>query len=350
MTAASPAAQRSARADGAILREIVPHMPQITSDRIQAMALENARRNLPYVRRGASLRDLRSLEFGEGDSAVVIAAGPSARRNNPAAALKAANYRGTVVATESALFQCLNAGLVPSLVVCVDPHPQRIVRWFGDPNLAAEIEEDYFRRQDLDASFANEHEHNKKVLALMDRYGKGLRIALASCAAQDVVERVHDIGMEVFWWNPMIDDPDLPTSATRGLCRENGLPAMNAGGNVGTSAWMLAHAVLGKRHVALTGIDFGYYGDTPYERTQYYKEALALVGPDRLDEMYIDIYNPFTESWFFADPAYYWYRQAFLELAPDAECTTYNCTGGGTLFGDGIVFTELNDFLRRVAG
>jgi hypothetical protein len=151
--------------------------------------------------------------------------------------------------------------------------------------------------------------------------------------------------MQVFWWNPMLDDPDETGSLTRVLCLENGLPAMNAGGNVGTACWMMAHAVLSKKRVALTGMDFGYYSDTPYEQTQYYREALALVGPERLPDLFIRLYNPHLRMWYYTDPAYYWYRQAFLELAGDAECETVNCTEGGILFGDPIRVMPLQQFL-----
>jgi hypothetical protein len=336
---------------GSLLLEIVRDMPRMTRERTQQLAIDNARRNRPFIERGSSLKDLRNLKVGEGEHAIVVAAGPSAKRLDPAGLIKQAGYRGAVVVTESALFQCLKHDLVPDLVVSVDPHPMRIVRWFGDPNLSqAGLEaDDYFRRQDLDSSFANEMAHNREVLSLMDRHGSRLRIALASSASMDVVERVHQIGMQVYWWNPMLDDPDEPDSVTTALCRENGLPAVNAGGNVGTSCWMMAHAVLGKRYVGLTGVDFGYYDDTPYANTQYYKEALELVGSERLADMYIRIYNPYLQKWFYTDPAYYWYRKAFLELAADADCETINCTEGGILFGDNVNFIGLKDYLKRFA-
>ena len=332
---------------GAILLEMVRDMPRITRDRIEALALENIRRNRPFIERGASIKALRDLKVGEGDSAVIVAAGPSAHRNSPAKVLKDGGYKGAIIATESAIFQCLQIGLVPSLIVSVDPHSERIKRWFGDPQLPEKIEDDYFRRQDLDESFANEHEHNKKLLALLDQYGRQLRIALSTSASKAVVDRVMEIGMEVYWWNPMLDDPDQRDGITRAVCLENRAPAMNAGGNVGTSSWMMAHAVLGKKQVALTGIDFGYYADTPYEKTQYYDRAVALLGTDRLDDFFIRIFNPDLDKWFYTDPAYYWYRQAFLELLQDADCTTYNCTNGGVLFGGGIVTMDLVQFIQQ---
>ena len=174
-----------------------------------------------------------------------------------------------------------------------------------------------------------------------------MRIALATSASEAVVARALDLGMEIYWWNPMLDDPDQPGSRTREAWRLNRFPCVNAGGNVGTACWMMAHAVLGKRHVALTGMDFAYYDGTPYSATQYYREALALVGEKDLSRLYPRYLNPHTNTWFYTDPAYNWYREAFLEMVRDADCMTYNCTGGGILFGDGIIHMALGDFLDR---
>jgi hypothetical protein len=75
--------------------------------------------------------------------------------------------------------------------------------------------------------------------------------------------------MALFWWNPLYDDYDRPDSVSRKLFALNRLPCINGGGNVGTAAWVLAHAILAKRRVALVGVDFGYAPGTPYAKTQY---------------------------------------------------------------------------------
>lgn len=324
-------------------------MEYLTWERHGALGLENARRNQRLLDRGQSIAALRGAALGKGDSAIVVAAGPSIRRLDPAALIRDAGYEGTLVVTESALPYCLRNGLVPHLAVTLDPHATRIVRWFGDPALTQEELEadDYYRRQDMDEALANELAANREILDLLDRHGKDIRIALATSASEAVVERVLDIGMDVYWWNPMYDDPDGPESVTREVQKSNGLPSINAGGNVGAAAWMMANAVLGKGSVALTGMDFSYYDDTPYEKTQYYHESVALVGEDNLDSIFMRLFNPHTESWFFTDPAYMWYREAFLEMAADADCHTYNCTGGGILFGDGVDFLPLGAFLEE---
>ena len=176
-----------------------------------------------------------------------------------------------------------------------------------------------------------------------------MRIAVCSSIAPEVADRILATGMEVYWWNPMWDDPDLEGGVTWKLQEMNGLPAVNAGGNVGTACWMMADAVLGIGHVALTGMDFSYYDGTPYLNTQYYREAVDLVGEENLGSIFMRVRNPHTDTWFFTDPAYMWYRESFLELAADADCKTYNCTGGGILFGEPVEFIPLEEFLQTFA-
>ena len=329
--------------------KFVAAMKQITMDRIGDIGMANAHDNAQYLNRGKSLKALRGESLGKGNYALVIAAGPSLERCDVAARLKKIGYDGILITTDSALRYCLHHGIFPDLIVTLDPHAKRIVRWFGDPLLKeTDLEEDdYFSRQDMDSGFTSEIQANREILELLDRHGKAMRIALSTSASQAVVKRVLETGMQIYWWNPMYDDPDLPNSLTRRLYDLNGLPSVNAGGNVGTACWMMAHAVLGKRHVALTGIDFSYYEETPYRNTQYYYEAVDLLGEENLDQFFIRVYNPHLKTWFYTDPAYMWYREIFLEMAREVECTTYNCTEGGILFGDPIHFMTLDSFLSR---
>ena len=94
--------------------------------------------------------------------AVGIAAGPSLHRMNIAAQLKSHKFSGAVVATESAMRYCLKQGIIPDLVVSLDPHAKRIVRWFGDPHLTIEDlkQDDYFSRQDMDKPFSHQFRPN----------------------------------------------------------------------------------------------------------------------------------------------------------------------------------------------
>jgi hypothetical protein len=330
---------------------LVENMQGITLNRIGDVGLNNAQNNLKYLDRGSSLKELRNAPLGQGDQAVIIAAGPSLHKTNVANKLKSSEFKGAIVVPDSAVLYCLRNEIIPDLVVTVDPHAKRVVRWFGDPTLSKSdlASDDYFSRQDMDPAFADELRANDEIMELLEKHGKKIRIALSTSSSETVVQRAIDTGMQIYWWNPMYDDPDLAGSETENLYQLNGLPCLNAGGNVGTACWMMADSVLEKKHVALTGMDLSYYDDTPYINTQYYYEALELVGEDQLESLYMRIFNPHLEKWFYTDPAYMWYRNVFLEMASEAFSTTYNCTEGGILFGENIIFTPLNSFLDGTA-
>jgi hypothetical protein len=334
---------------GELGQKLVADMERITFDRIGHTGLANAERNQAVFSKGKSLAALRDEPIGEGESCIVIAAGPSIKRQDPIKAIKASGYRGAIIATESAVSYCLRNGVVPDLTVTLDPHATRIVRWFGDSTLDVKklAADDYFRRQDMDQAFADELRINTQLIEMINRHGKEIRIAAATVASEAVVKRITEAAMSVYWWNPMYDDPEKPGTITRGLLERNGYPCVNAGGNVGTACWMMADAVLGKKHVALVGMDLSYYDETPRVNTQYYHELVELVGEENLDSVYMRILNPYLNKYFYTDPAYMWYRQCLLDLVKDAECTTYNCTEGGILFGERIEFQPLIDYLRR---
>ena len=149
-------------------------------------------------------------------------------------------FSGAVVAADGALGACLRSGVVPHLVVSVDPHPERIVRWFGDPALTAAGADDYFRRQEMDPTHReDEVAANRALVGAGGRHAPGIKVAVATSAAPAVVDRCEQAGMELYWWNPMYDDYELPgqrlPAAPPG---DNGLPCLNGGGNVGTAAWV----------------------------------------------------------------------------------------------------------------
>ena len=328
-------------------------MARLTDARIGEAALANARENSRTLATGEhSIAALRGEHFGRPSRAVVVAAGPSLHRTHSLQRLADCGFDGIVIATDSALLRCLRSGIVPDLVVTVDPHDPSIVRWFGDPELdaAALAGDDYVRRQDMDDLFHDELRTNRELMRLMDRYGPRLRIAMSTSAGPRVVRRARECGMSIYWFNPMLDEPDDPKGRSRTLMALNRLPCINCGGNVGSACWMIADAVLGVEQVALLGIDFSYYDGTAYRNTQYYHEALDLVGAERIDALFVRIFNPHVGAWFYTDPAYLWFRNVFLEMVRDASCATWNCTEGGILFGEHVRCASIEAFVAARNG
>lgn len=309
------------------------------------LGLRNAEANRPHIRK--TIADLPK-PAGDGRSSLVVCAGPSLHVRHSVNRLRDARYPGAVVGVDGSLAHCLRAGLVPDYLVTLDPHPDRIIRWFGDPDLEKRAPDDYFRRQDLDPAFAeSEIRKNREVLELVNRHGPSIKLIIATCVDPGLTRRCAEAGFEMYWWNPQYDDYDLPGSLTRRLYDLNGVPCMVTGGNVGSAAWVFAQAVLRLPHVGVVGMDLGYRPGTPLLNTQYYYQMKEILG-ERVAEGYIPMRNPHLgdEAWF-TDPTYYWYRSCFLEMVKDAPGQTHNCTEGGTVFGDGVAWTPLDEFLSR---
>lgn len=331
-----------------LAKELVGRMSDLTAIKSRDVALENTRLNLQYLQN--TVADLaRDPSARKGDSAIVIAAGPSLHRKDPVSKILRSGYDGDVICADGALPYCLRNGLVPDYVVTLDPHPSRIVRWFGDPSLndTALAKDDYFTRQDLDPRLGeDELARNQEMIELVNKLGSKMKAVIATCIAPIVAERCLEAGMSLYWWNPLYDDVEDPESVTRQAYRLNKAPCIATGGNCGSSAWAFAGSILKKKEVALVGMDLSYAPGTPLGKTQYYKEMVELFGDDTPDA-FISVPNPYTEEMWFADPTYYWYRQELLEMVRYADCVTYNCTEGGIVFGDGINFQPLDDFLGR---
>jgi len=310
---------------------------------------KNINHNQSYLQKGLSIKFLKDQNFRKKRIAIIVGAGPSLKRNDQTKILKKYKDKAIIIACDGTLFYCLKNNIVPDLVVTLDSHPTRIVRWFGDENLNSKKmkKDDYFRRQDLDIDFRKEILVNNLVLKLTNKFGKKLNIALCTTSSKAVVKRVIKIKSKIYWWNPFIDDPDKKNSISRKIFNKNKLPLINSGGNTGSAAWMIADSVLGCKKIAMIGMDFSYYNDTKLNQTQYYDFLTKYYSKKNIKYFFKKIYNPVTKSSFYTDHVYYWYRKCFFEMLSNTNSRTYNCTGGGILFGKTIKSLDLKSFCNR---
>jgi len=312
------------------------------------IGFRHAQENLPYIKQ--SILDVPKPASSKGLSAIAMSAGPSLHRRFTIQRIMALQYKGTVVVADGALGYCLRNGLVPDYVVTVDPHPSWIIRWFGDPDLKSRPDDDYFRRQDLDPAWnSQEQERNEELIELVNRHGPKIKVIIATCVSPNVTRRCLAAGMPLYWWNPICDDYDEPDSHTRRLFALTGMPCMVTGGNGGASAWIFTKAILERDPVAMVGMDLGYAPGTPLQKTQYYHELIKFYPEERLEEAYIQVHNPHLNETWYTDPTYYWYRRCFLDVLRQSGWTAYNCTEGGTLFGEGIEYLALEEFIAKQA-
>jgi hypothetical protein len=309
--------------------------------------VENSRRNKQFVRK--TVRDLPRPLGAKARAAIVISAGPSLYKNKILSRIQAAGFGGTVIAIDGSYIRCLKAGLKPDYVVTLDPHPTRIVRWFGDPDFEKNMAgDDYFSRQDLDIAFrTNSALENRRNIELVNERGRGQKLIICSTAPENVVRRMSEVGFDAYWWAPLVDDPQAADSLTRLMVTETKLPAMNTGGTVGTAAWVFALTRLGIPRIAVVGMDLGYYkSDTPYQLTQTYHSLKDVVGEENFGDFFPEFKYPGTDEAFYTDPTYYWYRRNILDLISASKTILYNCTGGGTLVGPGVECLQIEEFCK----
>jgi hypothetical protein len=321
-------------------------LEQIAANTLKLRApegIDNARTNLAHIQR--SVMALREACPTPVDKAIVIAAGPSLHRQNLIARIKALPSRPLLVCCDASMGACLRQGLVPDIVLSLDPHAHRIVRWFGDPDLAGRPEDDYFRRQDLDIELReNERAKNEQMIRLVNEYGPRMKAALATSVPPAVLGRCVEAGMPMYWWNPLYDDWDAAQSYTREVYElTGGITCMSGLGHCGGAAWVLAQAVLGARHVGIVGMDLGYPDGTSIVNTQYY-DVVRHLPREQAERLLLRLTNPHTGEAYLTDPVYYWYRHTFLDAVTRSDARTVNCSGEGTLFGEGVEWSSIEEF------
>ncbi len=326
--------------------ELVNSITDIGYDWHKEAIVRNSADNARHI--GKKVSDLAHPEGDKRNSAIIVSAGPSLHYNDSLSMLASSGYKGTVIAIDGSYVKCLKAGVVPDYVITLDPHPTRIVRWFGDPDFEKNMEgDDYFSRQDLDIDFReNSLRQNRENIELINEFASESKLIIASTAPANLVSRVQQAGLDMYWWMPLVDDPDSEASLTREIYRLTKLPAINTGGNVGTAAWVFAQFWLKIKNIAVIGMDLGYRQDLPYRMTQGYPELVQMLGEENVtSDLFPVIENPDTGEICYTDPTYCWYRNNTLDLIANSGATLYNCTGGGILFGDGVVTLSLQQFI-----
>jgi len=328
--------------------KLVESITDIGTDWHESDILKNNASNVDFMLK--DIRSIRKLSKPKSSSAVVVSAGPSLHYSSTLETLAKSDYKGTVIAIDGSYVKCLKAGIIPDYALTLDPHPTRMVRWFGDPDFEKNMQnDDYFSRQDLDIDFRdNSVKKNQENIDLVNKNAKKTKLIIASTSPSNMVRRSKEAGFDMYWWLPLVDDPDQEDSLTKKMYQSSKLPAMNTGGNVGTAAWVFAQFWLNVEKVAVIGMDLGYKQDLPYRMTQTYYELLKIVGEKGLSSDYFpEFKNPLTSEIFYTDPTYFWYRKNIVDMINNTDSHLYNCTEGGILFGDNIECIRLSSFLNN---
>lgn len=263
------------------------------------------------------------------NSAIVIGRGPSLIKNNHLKLLAESSFKGSIICTDGVLKTALESGVTPEkfskfYVVTIDAYK--------------EIKELY---------------DSEIVL----KYGKQIKGIFSTFSHPDAVEKARNSGINIHWVHPLFDLQEGRKSFNNiaGLMvkikHTNGLPAIQTGGNCGTSSWFVAWRILKCKTVCLIGIDHGWTTDDSIKRIIshgfMYDPTNINENDPNFEKLFPKIFNPEFNTFCILDPIFQYYSNAlkeFISRSPK-EIVTINATEGGSIFGKKIICKQFKDFL-----
>lgn len=275
--------------------------------------VKNIADNLGRIKNEHDIRELKNIHAGK--PAIVIGAGPSlydnASHTNHLELIKEKKFDGPILIADRVLEPCLKYGIGD--YNCVVDGSEKICQFFDNDTVR-----NY--HGDMKGIFATST-HKKVVDAWLNR---------------------------IYFFVPSIPQEILP-NATSLMADFTGNSDINAGGNCGMLAWNMA-AWMGCKEIAMVGMDLSYKTNTPIEQTQAYDQYLRCLGKDRVHEAFTQGRHPFFKTPYRIDNIYQTFKTTALiwikAFKERGTCTTYNCTEGGSLYGDGIESMYLKEFLE----
>ena len=266
-------------------------------------------------------------------SAIVIGRGPSVKKKGHLEMLAKSNFNGAIICCDGALINTLKAGVTPEkfpnfYVASIDPYlPAK--KFYDDK--------------------------------IVDKYGDKIKGIFSILVKPTTVENARKSGIKIHWIHSLFDYEEgkksfnqISASMVRAKNHHDGLPAIQTGGNVGTSSWFIAWRILKCATVALIGINHGWNEDDPWEKI--ISHGSDLVKTDVVDrksatfeKLFKKIYNPDFNCNCIVDPLFQFYSSALKEFIVRSPewLTTINATEGGSIFGDRIIGIPFNTFLEK---
>lgn len=294
--------------------------------------IQNFSLNLDDIWNGKSVReiDLKTGNEIQNSSAIVIGRGPSLKKFNHLNLLSNSNFDGAIVCTDGSLINTLKADITPD----------KFEKFF-----VVSVDSNDFIEELFDDS-------------IVDEYGNKIKCILSTTISPKVVKRIKKAGIQIFWVHTLFDYNRKKTSfnyiagvMTRSKNYKKGLPAIQTGGNSGTSSWFVSWYILKCKFVCLIGIDLSYSTDVSLnEIIKEHKGATKIEKENKLfEKAYPVIHNPDFNCDCRQDPIFQYYCNALKEFIPRARkwVKTINSTEGGALFGDGIESTSFKTFLSN---
>jgi len=297
--------------------------------------ISNFALNLNNIWNESSARDLdptvdRTYDM-KNHSAIVIGKGPSLKKNNHLEQLRKSDYKGTIICTDGALINILNSGVTPDLfpkfyVVTIEPYKIQ-TKLYDDP--------------------------------IVEKFGPKINGIFSTLTHPDAVSKARKSGIKINWLHTLFDYNEGKKSVNNisslmvRAKKNRGLPAIQTGGNVGTSCWFVGWKILKCATISLIGMNQGWEEDDSIETIMSHGNMFEPPKIDKQSEifkkLFPKIHNPEFNCNCILDPIFQYYRSAlkeFIARSP-SEITTINATEGGSLFGDKINCVSFSNFLNQ---
>jgi hypothetical protein len=289
--------------------------------------------NLNDIWNGSSAKDLEPKNptyVPSEHSAIIIGAGPSIKKHDHLKLLADSDYKGSIICTDKMLAPTLKAGITPDrfpkfYVATIDP--LEVIRKFYDDKI-------------------------------IDEYGNKINAIFSTVISPSVIKRARESGMKIHWLHALYDYHEgkksfnqISALIVRAKNHPNGLPAIQTGGNVGTSSWFIAWKILKCSTVALIGINHGWNDDDPWEEIFAYSKTPLDIDRNNntFKKAFPRIYNPDFDCHCIQNPIFQYYGNAlkeFIARSPQ-EVATINATEGGAIFGERIKCMTFKNFLSK---
>jgi len=293
--------------------------------------------NLPDIWNEKSARELDPSNVSsykkENNSAIVIGKGPSINKHNHLKLLAESNYQGTIICCDGKLIDALNAGVTPDkfpkyFVTTIDPYSS-IIEHYDNP--------------------------------IVNKYGNGIKGIFTVLTNHKTVERARQAEIQIHWIHSLFDYNEgrksfnkISALMVRAKNQLNGLPAIQTGGNVGSSSWFISWQILKCATVALIGINHGWEEDDSWETIMTHGEnAKISKNIDRnsptFNKLFKKILNPDLNTFCILDPLFQFYSEALKEFISRSPpwVSTVNATEGGSIFGKRVRSMKFSTFLQN---
>lgn len=294
--------------------------------------VQNFALNLNDIWNGSNPSTLSNANHNENASAIVIGRGPSLHKHNHLELLKKSNFSGSIICTDGALKHVLESGITPEQF----------------PNFYVVTIESY---EDVVDHYNSDY---------VDKYGPKITGIFTIITNPKVISRAKESKIKINWLHPLADYHEgkksfnqLTAQMVKSKVHEKGLPAIQTGGNVGTSSWFIGWRILNCKNIGLIGLNQGWEEDDSWEKIishgNYIKPPKLDRSSEKFKKLFPKVYNPDFKTYCILDPIFQYYSSGFREFISRSPSwvNTINATEGGSLFGERITSMKFSEFLEK---